>query len=632
MRVRSLLAAVAACTGAAAVAAPPAGAAIAFAPCAPAGFECGSLAVPLDPSGATPGTVTLAVSRAVAAANPTRSAVVALAGGPGQAALPFRTRLAANVGPALAGRDLVVFDQRGTGRSGALRCPDVPGSLIAAVRACAAAIGPARAFYRTAETVEDIEAVRREGGYEKLVLYGTSYGTRVAAAYAARYPARVEALLLDSVAPPDGPDVFQRSSLRATGRVVTALCAAGRCRGITGDARGDLAALARRLRDRALRGPVTTPAGRTARAALDEIDLFGLIVAGDLDPTLRADLPAAIRSALRGDVRPILRLQARAFAAPEAGREIDEALFLTTRCEESVLPWDRSVASARERAGRAQRATRAIPRAQLGPFDRITALLGDVVPLCLGWPHASPAPAPPGPLPAVPALLIAGAADVRTPVADARALAARIPGAVVLQVPAVGHSVLRSDPSGCARAAVAAFFTGRPVQPCAPAAPAFGPTPVAPVRLAQLPGAGRARRTIAAARATVEDVARLFAGREVARDAPPRVGDRVGGLRSGSARWTATGISLRRVEYLPGVVVSGFAPRAVGATTRLTLTGPAAAHGSVRLLAGGRAVAQLDGRRVTARLPRVTPRRPPRIRPPRPGQGFPLAAAVVGRG
>jgi hypothetical protein len=122
---------------------------------------------------------------------------------------------------------------------------------------------------------------------------------------------------------------------------------------------------------------------------------------------------------------------------------------------------------------------------------------------------------------------------------------------------------------------------------------------------------------------------RLFDGLEVARDAPPRVGDRVGGLRAGSARWTRTGISLRRVEYVPGVVVSGFAPRATGATARLTVTGPTAAHGSVRLLAGGRAVAVLDGRRVTARAPRATRRRPPRIRPPRPGQGFPLAAAVV---
>ena len=37
------------------------------------------------------------------------------------------------------------------------------------------------------------------GGYEKLVLWGTSYGTKVAEEYAQEYPQHVEALILDSV-------------------------------------------------------------------------------------------------------------------------------------------------------------------------------------------------------------------------------------------------------------------------------------------------------------------------------------------------------------------------------------------------------------------------------------------------
>jgi hypothetical protein len=35
----------------------------------------------------------------------------------------------------------------------------------------------------------------------------------------------------------------------------------------------------------------------------------------------------------------------------------------------------------------------------------------------------------------------------------------------------------------------------------------------------------------------------------------------------------------------------------------LTVSGPGGAHGTVRILAGGRVVARLDGRRLTARLP-----------------------------
>jgi pimeloyl-ACP methyl ester carboxylesterase len=249
MRARTLLAALATVAGAAIVA-PAANAAIPWAPCTPAGYQCGRLTVPLDPSGATPGTLSLAVKRRVAPSNPTGTAVIGLAGGPGQAAIPFVKRIASNIAPALATRDLVVLDQRGTGQSGELRCGAfrVPGGTIGeAARSCASEVGPSRGLYRTPQTVEDIEAVRREGGYAKLVLYGTSYGTKVAEAYAARYPGNVEALVLDSVVLPEGPDIFGRSSFQSVGAILNQLCGATRCRGISGDPRGDLATLVSRV-------------------------------------------------------------------------------------------------------------------------------------------------------------------------------------------------------------------------------------------------------------------------------------------------------------------------------------------------------------------------------------------------
>lgn len=60
-----------------------------LAPCAPKSPEqCGRLAVPLDPTGAVKGTVSLAVRR-LPAQGPSRGTVLLLAGGPGQAAIPF---------------------------------------------------------------------------------------------------------------------------------------------------------------------------------------------------------------------------------------------------------------------------------------------------------------------------------------------------------------------------------------------------------------------------------------------------------------------------------------------------------------------------------------------------------------
>src|SRR4029077_5285477 len=100
------------------------------------------------------------------------------------------------------------------------------GELIAR---CARQLGPARGAYTTRESVQDIEAVRQAAGYEKLVLYGTSYGTKVALEYAARYPQHVESLVLDSTETPDGPEPFHVSTFKAIGPALRELCSPRPC-------------------------------------------------------------------------------------------------------------------------------------------------------------------------------------------------------------------------------------------------------------------------------------------------------------------------------------------------------------------------------------------------------------------
>src|SRR3954465_6130994 len=129
-----------------------------FSPCTPIGFECATVPVPLDRSGRVPGTIPLAVVRARATSNPTRSAVVGLAGGPGQAATPLAADFAQVLGPALADRDLLVFDPRGTGGSAPLSCPSLTHTGgAAAVLGCVSRLGAERAFYRTVDSVQDLE-------------------------------------------------------------------------------------------------------------------------------------------------------------------------------------------------------------------------------------------------------------------------------------------------------------------------------------------------------------------------------------------------------------------------------------------------------------------------------------------
>jgi pimeloyl-ACP methyl ester carboxylesterase len=603
---------------AAMVAAPaPARAAADFVPCEPVGFECGSLTVPLDRTGAVGGSVTLRAERLRAATNPTRTAVVGLAGGPGQAALPLAGEFAEITATALQTRDLLVFDQRGTGRSGPLRCAALdsagPDSSTAVARSCARQLGRARAFFRTADSVDDLEDLRREADYEKLVLVGVSYGTKVALDYAARHPDRVESMVLDSVVPPEGWDPLMRPTFAAIPRVLRGLCTAGACRRVTADPVGDVRRLVRRAARRALSGTVTSAGGRRLRVPLTPLGLFDILLGGDENPTLRADLPGAVRSALRGDLRPILRLRLRAAGlsgVPSARLQVldpetqSDALYTATLCEESSFPWARA-AGTRARLRAAETAVARLPHATLGPFIPEVALLGGPLRTCLGWPNAAPPPPPPGPLPAAPALLLAGRDDLRTPLEGALAVGSRIPGSRVVPVPFTGHSALGSDVGSCTANAVAAFFAGRPVDPCS-GRRVFSTTPIAPTRLSAVPGRTRAARTLEALRGTVRDVLRQFVGDALAAGRRPPTGSRVAGLRGGAARWSSTGIRFAGVQYVPGVAVTGFLPHAEGAQATFGISGSAAARGRVTVGAGGRVTGRLGGRRIDGRLAAAT--------------------------
>jgi pimeloyl-ACP methyl ester carboxylesterase len=620
MRARPTLAALSAAAAVVGVT-PAARAAIAYTPCQPAGYQCGQLAVPIDRAGAVPGTLTLAIKRAVATSNPTAAAVFGLAGGPGQAAVPSVAEFATILGPALTNRDLVVFDQRGTGSSGRLRCDAFESgssSITAAARACANQLGPARGHFRSAESVDDIDSIRLESGYQKIVLFGVSYGTKVALDYAAKYPGNVESLVLDSAVPPEGSDVLNVSTFKALPRALGELCGNGLCNAITTSVGRDLAAVARLAGRRGaggragLAGNVNTPGGRSVKIRVSRDGLLDILLAGDLNPTLRAEFPAALRSALKGDRRPLLRLRLRAAGLtgiPNARAQADitsdsDALFAATRCEESSFPWDRN-AGADQRAAQAVAAARAHPAADFGAFGWRVALRSEAIPVCVGWPNASPAPAAPLPPPAVPTLVIAGGGDVRTPLEDGQAVASRIPGAQILAVPYTGHSVLTSDVTGCAAGALAAFFAAQPVAACANPRPVVAPTAVAPTRLSRLAGATKALKTVSATEATVRDVRLQFLGDELAAGRVTPVGAKVAGLRSGRATAIPGAYDLRRVEFVPGVTVSGRMPTATTGTATLTIGGRVAPHGRLTFHPDGRVTGRLGGRAVNAQRARA---------------------------
>jgi pimeloyl-ACP methyl ester carboxylesterase len=596
------------------VSAPRAGAEIAFKAC-PKGnnFACAKLAVPLDPSGAVPGTITLAIRRHRASVGEARSAIVALAGGPGQEAIPFAEEFAELLGPIAATRDLIVFDQRGIGLSHALACPALKGHgglspSAGAVAACASQLGPTRGFYSTADSVADIEAIRRAGGYEKLVLYGTSYGTKLAEMYAAAYPQHVEALILDSVVPPAGPDPFERPTFQAVPRVLRSICQRHACRGVTPDPLADLSRLVRRIHDRRLSIRAIGPEGHVRHALATPQALLNVLLLGDFSGPLRAAFVTAARSAALGDLAPLGRLLETVPGEEGGGEGFDEPLYFATSCEDEDFPWSRN-ASAAGRVAQARAAARALGPGAFAPFSARDAIGLSDVPQCAGWPYATPFRAQlPEQLPAIPTLILSGAQDLRTPTAGAREVAASIPGSRLLVVPMVGHSVLGSDPSGCAERALQALFRGRAIGACKHGTAPARLRPEAPParvlgRISPAHGySGLTGRTVHALQLAIGDLGRQLAltleASVTSEELLSLSALRTGGLRSGWAELNSGGVNFHDYSFVPGMTISG-ALRAE--TADLRIGGAAAAHGTLRLGAHHMLVGILGGRSV--RLP-----------------------------
>jgi pimeloyl-ACP methyl ester carboxylesterase len=583
-----------------------------FRPCAGNdSIGCASVRVPLDRSRPSGSKIRLHVERWPGIGRRRPGALVLLAGGPGQSATATfdEDYVASLPEQAVRGRDLAVFDQRGTGRSGALRCPRfervVARSQLsretAEAERCANDLGSRRSHYTTRNAVGDLESVRKALGVRKLSLLGVSYGTKLALAYARRYPSRVERIVLDSVLATDAPDLLARQSFRVTPRALGDLCAAGACAGISSDPGADLAALVRRIAESGpIAGDLYGGDGRPRRESVTRADLWNAILQGDIDPAARAATPAAVQSALRGDPAPLVRL-VKPIPGALAGYASEPlpfsyATFAATTCEDGPLPWDRTTPPGDRPAQAAERVA-AMPDSEFGPFDRATALETEPMNICERWPVLPREPVLGGePSPRVPALLLSGRDDVRTPVEEARRVAAALPRSTVIEVPARGHGTIGVR---CVRRSLAVFFAGRTPSTACGNRREEPPAPIAPTALDQVaPAAGTdgvPGRTVAAIRLTLDDVRRF--GFFV---------ERGGGLRGGRFAQGEDSLRLSNVVFVPGVLVSGtlsLGTEEAEWVGTLRVSGDAAADGELTIRRDGSVTGVLDGQRVSSPAP-----------------------------
>jgi pimeloyl-ACP methyl ester carboxylesterase len=417
--------------------------------------ECTQVIVPENPADAASRALPLFVARLPALAREKKAEPLFLiAGGPGLGASAFYTGVVPAFARIRRERDIILLDQRGTGRSSPLNCPFDEQQMWEAseaetarvMRECRERLARDHdlAQYTTSVAVRDLDAVRAALGYTRIALYGSSYGTRVAQHYARRYPQHTLALLLDGVVPP--AQVLGLTTPLDAEAALNAIFARCRdnedCAARFGDPLVDYRELRRKLAARPVQLTVNDPVSGAPR----EVTFSAALLAGALRlASYSADQAALLPLSLHLANR-------EAQYAPLATQYL-----LTASGYDSVLAYGmhNSVVCTEEVPFYARAS---IDRAALEQTFLGNSQLDALQSLCADWPA--------GPIDAdlhapliskVPALLLSGGADPVTPPAFGTEAATGFAQAQHIVLPGQGHGQLLQP---CVDRLMAQFLDG----------------------------------------------------------------------------------------------------------------------------------------------------------------------------
>jgi pimeloyl-ACP methyl ester carboxylesterase len=568
---------------------------------------CGSILRPWDPAHPAQGRVRVGFAFVPARNGPAIGTVVPHEGGPGYSTTSSASYYAPMYGPLLNRHNLLLVDQRGTGHSQALDCPALQDLTIAydvAAGRCGRSLGAHADDYTTARSADDLAVVISRLGLGKVDVYGDSYGTFFTEVFTGRHPGQVRSLILDGAYPAYGESAFYPTQGPAMRRSFALAC--GRspvCRTSGRSFQTALRLVLQKVRKHPWRGVSHDADGRRAHVKVTGPTLVSVAFGATYSVAFYREMTAAMRSGLRGDRKPLLRLVAEAIGGgTDAGDPIDysEGLDAAVACHDYPQLYNmraRPAVRQRQYAGAIARASRTTP-AMYGPFTIREYAHSDWQSLdwCTQWPVApagNPAapPTPPGgSYPSVPVLVLSGELDSITTPAEGHLVTQQFPDAQQVVVRNSFHVTAMGDTDGCAQSLVRAFVLNPGPLSAARRACADA---VAPLRaMGVFP---RSLRSVAPAAASGRaSVTVRRAGRVAALTVTDLI-DRwqnnysgVGyGLRAG--HWSYTGdritrFHLHRVELVPGVAVSGTAMwnrygNSMRVSLRLSGSGP---HGRLR--------------------------------------------------
>jgi pimeloyl-ACP methyl ester carboxylesterase len=368
--------------------------------------------------------------------------IVFLAGGPGDAATrAFAGMPRTFLDMLLQIADVVTFDQRGTGRSepralcppGApapLDAPANPHQMAAAMRErlrdciqTQAGAGVDAAGFTTEQSADDVEALRVALDVPRVTLLAGSYGTHVALSVARRHPRSVDKMALFGV---EGPN----DTFKLPANVDAVLEQIDR-------EHAGLIESIRMLRKRLREKPWTKVLPNGQSVTVGEWDLQRRI-AESLDTTREiASMAAAVSGMMSGDYSDLVR-----WAIPFRAARPLNLMNIAMDCASFATAERLKLIASQEPASLLGSAMN-FPLPYLCDVEGLPRL-----------PDSFRQPVSTG----VPALLVSGMWDGRTPPANALAVASSMSAAELVTIPKASHGLFQ-EPE--AVAALRAFLTGR---------------------------------------------------------------------------------------------------------------------------------------------------------------------------
>ncbi len=399
---------------------------------------CGTFTVAENPDAPNGRQLELFVARIPALSpEPAADAFTIINGGPGASSVTLYVDLQQIFSGVLRERDIVLLDQRGTGRSEPLDCPTLESAVetfaeaqvLEATTRCLHDLDHDPRYFTTSIAVRDLEALRQELGYQQWNIYGVSYGTRVAQHYARRYPGSVRTLIIDGVVPPQsslGPDIAINAQLTLDS-VLERCRQDGDCSRTFPQLTERLEDLSTQLRDQPVQleqaDPVT---GRVAPFTLTYSHLASTLRLLSYAPETASLIPLIVSEAAGRHNFVPLASQAMRIEAEVSGA-ISFGMHNSVVCTEDVPFY-----------GDLENRWTELDATYLGG-DQVRALQT----ICKVWPAGPMDPDFKEPLAtAVPTLLLSGEFDPITPPEYAHQAGARLTNRVELIAPGQGHGVV----------------------------------------------------------------------------------------------------------------------------------------------------------------------------------------------